>query len=87
MDSGADQCRAVTISPLTRKAGRCVCAIDSHLDAVTPFVKVRASTTKNGKSAEMRLLSELVEELNNSLTDFRHRGSKHDVACRSERRK
>ena len=37
---------------------------DLHLDAVTPFVKVRASTTKNGKSAEMRLLPELVEELN-----------------------
>ncbi len=36
---------------------------DLHLDAVTPFVKVRASTTKNGKSAEMRLLSELVDEL------------------------
>jgi integrase len=37
---------------------------DLHLDAVTPFVKVRASTTKNGKSAEMRLLPELSEELN-----------------------
>jgi len=37
---------------------------DLHLDAVTPFVKVRASTTKNGKSAEMRLLPELAEELN-----------------------
>jgi integrase len=36
---------------------------DLHLDAVTPFVKVRASTTKNGKSAEMRLLPELAEEL------------------------
>ena len=28
---------------------------DLHLDAVTPFVKVRASTTKNGKSADLRL--------------------------------
>ena len=37
---------------------------DLHLDAVTPFVKVRASTTKNGKSAEMRLLAELTEALN-----------------------
>jgi integrase len=36
---------------------------DLHLDAVTPFVKVRASTTKNGKAAEMRLLPEVVEEL------------------------
>jgi len=37
---------------------------DFHLDAETPCVKVRASTTKNGKSAEMRLLPELVDELN-----------------------
>lgn len=29
------------------------------MDAVTPFVKVRAATTKNGKSADMRLLPEL----------------------------
>jgi integrase len=36
---------------------------DLHLDAVTPFVKVRASTTKNGKAAEMRLLPEVAEEL------------------------
>jgi integrase len=28
---------------------------DLHLEAETPFIKVRASTTKNGKSAEMRL--------------------------------
>ena len=37
---------------------------DLHLDAVTPFVKVRAYTTKNGKSAEMRLLPELADEFN-----------------------
>jgi integrase len=36
---------------------------DVHLDAVTPFVGVRASTTKNGKAAEMRLLPELVAAL------------------------
>jgi integrase len=36
---------------------------DLHLDAVTPFVKVRASTTKNGKSADMRLLPELAAAL------------------------
>jgi integrase len=36
---------------------------DLNLDAVTPFVKVRASTTKNGKSAEMRLHPELAEGL------------------------
>ena len=36
---------------------------DFHLEAVTPFVKVRASTTKNGKPAEMRLLPELVAQL------------------------
>ena len=36
---------------------------DLHLDAVTPFVRVRATTTKNGKSAEMRLHPELVEAL------------------------
>ena len=36
---------------------------DLHLDAVTPFVKVRASTTKNGKPAEMRLLPELAAAL------------------------
>ena len=32
---------------------------DLRLDAVTPFVNVRASTTKNGKAADMRLLPEL----------------------------
>ena len=36
---------------------------DLHLDAVTPFVKVRASTTKNGKSADMRLHPELASAL------------------------
>jgi integrase len=36
---------------------------DLHLDAVTPFVKVRGSTTKNGKPADMRLLPELAAEL------------------------
>jgi integrase len=36
---------------------------DLHLDAVTPFVKVRASTTKNGKPADIRLLPELVAAL------------------------
>jgi integrase len=36
---------------------------DLHLDAVTPFVKVRASTTKNGKSADIRLLPELAAAL------------------------
>ncbi len=36
---------------------------DVHLDAVTPFVKVRASTTKNGKPADIRLLSELAVAL------------------------
>ena len=36
---------------------------DLHLDTVTPFVRVRASTTKNGKSAEMRLHPELAEVL------------------------
>ena len=33
---------------------------DIVLDAVVPFVRVRASTTKNGKPAEMRLHPELV---------------------------
>ena len=37
---------------------------DVSLDAVTPFVQVRASTTKNGKPAAMRLLPEIVEALN-----------------------
>jgi len=36
---------------------------DLHLDAVTPFVKIRASTTKNGKSADMRLHPELASAL------------------------
>ena len=36
---------------------------DLHLDAVTPFVKVRASTTKNGKPADMRLRPELAAAL------------------------
>jgi integrase len=36
---------------------------DLHLDAVTPFVRVRASTTKNGRSAEMRLHPELAAAL------------------------
>jgi len=36
---------------------------DVALDAVVPFVRVRASTTKNGKPAEMRLHPELVEVL------------------------
>jgi integrase len=34
-----------------------------RLDAVTPFVSVRASTTKNGKSADMRLHPELAAAL------------------------
>lgn len=33
------------------------------MDAVTPFVQVRASTTKNGKPAHMRLLPELAAAL------------------------
>jgi integrase len=36
---------------------------DVRLDAVVPFVLVRASTTKNGKSAPMRLHPEVVKEL------------------------
>jgi integrase len=36
---------------------------DVHLDAVTPFVQVRASTTKNGKPAAMRLHPEVVTAL------------------------
>jgi hypothetical protein len=36
---------------------------DLHLDAVTPFVEVRASTTRNSKPAEMRLLCELAAAL------------------------
>jgi integrase len=36
---------------------------DVRLDAVTPFVQVRATTTKNGKPAEMRLLHEVVAAL------------------------
>jgi integrase len=36
---------------------------DLQLDAVTPFVKVRGSTTKNGKPADMRLLPELAAAL------------------------
>jgi len=36
---------------------------DLHLHAVTPFVKVRASTTKNGKSADLRLHPELAAAL------------------------
>ena len=36
---------------------------DVHLDAPVPFVRVRASTTKNGKAAEMRLVPELASAL------------------------
>ena len=36
---------------------------DLHLDAVTPFAKVRASTTKNDKPADIRLLPEVVAAL------------------------
>ena len=36
---------------------------DLHLDALTPFVKVRASTTKNGKAADIRLLGEVAAAL------------------------
>jgi integrase len=36
---------------------------DLHLDAVTTFVRVRGSTRKNGKSAEMRLHPELADAL------------------------
>jgi len=36
---------------------------DMHLNPATPFVKVRASTTKNGKSADIRLHPELAVEL------------------------
>ncbi len=42
---------------------------DLHLQAVTPFVKVRASTTKNGKPADIRLLPELVSALAEIKTD------------------
>ncbi len=41
---------------------------DLVLDAVAPFVRVRASTTKNGKAAEMRLRREVVVELQNLKT-------------------
>jgi integrase len=43
---------------------------DLHLGAITPFVKVRASTTKNGKSADMRLHPELAS----ALRDFKGSG-------------
>ena len=43
---------------------------DLHLNAVTPFVKIRASTTKNGKSADMRLHPELAA----ALWDFKGSG-------------
>lgn len=36
---------------------------DLHLDAVTPHVKVRASTNKNGKAAELRLHPDLAAAL------------------------
>ena len=36
---------------------------DLHLESPTPFVKVRASTTKNGKPADIRLLPELAAAL------------------------
>ena len=36
---------------------------DLYLDAVIPFVRVRASTTKNGKSAEFRLVPEVAAAL------------------------
>jgi integrase len=36
---------------------------DLHLDALQPFVSVRASTTKNGKAADMKLHPELVGAL------------------------
>ena len=36
---------------------------DVHLEADSPFVQVRASTTKNSKPAAMRLLPELVKAL------------------------
>jgi integrase len=42
---------------------------DLHLDAVTPFVNVRASTTKNGKAADIRLLRELVAALDGLRTN------------------
>jgi len=43
-----------------------------HLDAVTPFVQVRASTTKNGKGADMRLLPELEAALGEIKTSGTH---------------
>src|SRR5262249_35701517 len=36
---------------------------DVQVEAVTPFVRVRASTTKNGKAAELRLVVELAAAL------------------------
>lgn len=39
---------------------------DLHLDALTPFVKVRASTTKNGKPADIRVLPEVAAALRES---------------------
>jgi integrase len=45
---------------------------DLHLDAVTPFVKVRASTTKNGKPADIRLLPELVAALHELKSNGTH---------------
>jgi len=36
---------------------------DVHLDAVVPFIQVRASTTKNGKAVTMRLHQDVIAAL------------------------
>jgi integrase len=47
---------------------------DLYLDAVTPFVRVRASTTKNGKAADIRLVPELAA----ALGEFKTNGARGD---------
>jgi len=50
-------------SPASHFSDFCAAEQDLHLDSPTPFVKVRASTTKNGKAANIRLLPELAAAL------------------------
>ena len=73
--SGEEMCRLLAVVPADRKAiylmavhtglRRSELAAlkwgEFHLDAVMPFVQVRASTTKNGKPVTMRLHPEFVE--------------------------
>ena len=71
---------------------------DVYLDASLPHLRVRASTTKNGREARLRLHADVLEvlgelrtaepaapTLTNSITDFRRSGASGVTGCHNAR--